>query len=258
MFEIWVGLLTLLCRLCLYEVKLKLISLKKLYIIIVIGLTCFFRTTLIYSQNKNFDEYYGVNQDLVSGFQYAYAYQQFVGNPFFFNENFVLGEVKIKDKIYSNLALKYDIYHQKVVLKYQNNFGAVQQVELVDSMVNGFSLNHIRFVQVKLEDKGVKYVEVVNQGKLQGGYFWSKELKLHTGSGDAQYHFSNDKSKFYLISDGVGYPIRNKWAFLERFPDQKKKKIKTLIKAFKVRFGTKYSNNMAGFMNELNKMEGLN
>lgn len=195
---------------------------------------------------------YGNDVRLVNGFIYEYELKAEEGYCYLFNEEPVLGSLRIEDKLFINQYLKFDIFHNHLILSYRNEKGGVTQIQLVDSMVQSFSLLGHYFEKQKLPKMGVKFVEVLNNGHVQYCRFWFKDIKLISDNGMAYHRISAAQKFNYLIVDQKITRIRGNRTFIRSFTLEQKSVVKKILHSNNVRIGKASDSKISLVMSQIN------
>lgn len=197
---------------------------------------------------------YGNDVRLVNGFVYENELKAEEGHCYLFNEEPVLGSLRMDDKLFINQYLKFDIFHNHLILSYRNEKGGVQQIQLVDSMVESFTLLGHYFEKQKLPKKGVKFVEVLNNGHIQYCRFWLKDIKLISDNGVAYHRISAAQKFNYLIVDQKLTRIRGNRTFIRSFTLEQKSVVKKILHSNNVRIGKASESKIALVMSQINNL----
>lgn len=114
----------------------------------------------------------GFNQNLINGYQYINSYPNAKGHAFFYKDEFLQGKININNKEYNKVYLKYDVYGQKVLLKYRTLNGGSNQIELHNHLIT----------QLELKNYGDgNYKTWIDQEYLNTGNRFKIEVILENG-----------------------------------------------------------------------------
>ena len=195
----------------------------------------------VYAQQASITDYltecerkYGSDADLVNGEKYFYPYRQYEGDPFFFSES-QPAVILIHDKEFEGQQLRYDLFNQKLILDFENIYGASSSLVLRSEWVKSFAFEQLNFVRMKGPEGEPEFFQLVTDGHIRCVYKWSKDQLLNLNSGVQNYYFSDPSKLSYLLIDGQFYPYRSNKAFLKAFDPEIQKSIKQFIKQAKLK-----------------------
>jgi hypothetical protein len=195
----------------------------------------------LYAQQASITDYltecerkYGSDADLVNGEKYFYPYRQYDGDPFFFSES-KAAVILIHDKEFAGQQLRYDVFNQKLILDFEDIYGASSSLVLRNEWVKSFAFEQQNFVRMEGPDGEPEFFQLVTDGHIRCVYKWSKEQLLNLNSGVQNYYFTEPSKKSYLFIDGQFYPYRNNKAFLKAFDPEIQKSVKQFMKQAKLK-----------------------
>lgn len=183
-------------------------------------------TESVKEQFEQFDQLFGLDQNLINGIRYRIEFPDTKGHPFLDEENFMPGSVQIGDTWYKNVQLAYNIYNQEVVLKYKNTFGGFEYIVLHNEFVAGFSLGSRIFQKLDSLVKGQQFFQVIDAGRLKCYYRWTKGINESV----YPHTFWEPNRKLYLLKDELIHPFKSKAAFSSLFAKEYRKSIKKHMK----------------------------
>ncbi|MCK8523377.1 hypothetical protein M0D21_17480 [Aquimarina sp. D1M17] len=208
-------------------------------------LSLFLSSLLMFGQSANevnnkhyalFDNYVGIeNIGISNGVILEIEYKNIYDDQhqFFKSYDFLSGSVNYNGQSYPDLKLRYDVYHDEILLKLPDSYGAVM-LQLLKEKVDYFFIDGHKFLHINNE-------KILSTGV--SGYF---EVLLHKGLLDVYkknglvkrdvienrrvfYQFSN-KNSYILFYDNIYHNIDGKSDVVKLFPEQKSE-----IKAFYVK-----------------------
>lgn len=195
----------------------------------------------LYAQQATITDYlaecerkYGSDADLVNGEKYFYPYRQSQGDPFFFSDSRSV-VIRIHDKEFAGQQLRYDVFNQKLILDFQDIYGAGSSLVLRSEWVESFAFEKQDFVRMKGPEGVPEFFQLVIGGQISCVYKWSKDQLLNLTSGVQSYYFTEPKKEAYLVIEGKFYPYRSNKAFLKAFDPELQKSVKQFIKQSKVK-----------------------
>lgn len=160
---------------------------------------------------KELDKAYGLDPAVFNGRKYSYFLPSGTGgNQYIFSVEFAEGLLEKRGKGEDEKGgkgegylLNYDIYNQKVLLKFEDESGAVQIIELPQDWLEGFSLGEAKFGILQYEGQE-RVFQVLGNGKYKILLYWRKDLNLSNTTGYATYSFSTPlKTKYVRKGDDI-------------------------------------------------------
>ena len=183
----------------------------------------------------SYDKVYGLDQTLCNGTKYNYfpgsgmKGDQYLVSPFY-----MPGTVMIRGKVYRNLSLNYDLYHQQLLLKYSNEMGALNIIEVSKAWLEGFKLGEMNFTCLQGKTEPQFYQEL-GEGPFRIFYQWSKTIKLNTSIiGNSEFSFTPAERKGFVFMNGQLKPYGTKRSFLDLFDPLKRTEIKGYMRRNKI------------------------
>jgi len=177
---------------------------------------------------------YGSDADLVNGEKYFYPYRQSQGDPFFFSDS-RSAVIRIHDKEFAGQQLRYDVFNQKLILDFQDIYGASSSLVMRSEWVESFAFEKQDFIRMKGPEGELEFLQLVTGGQISCVYKWSKDQLLNLTSGVQSYYFTEPTKESYLVIEGKFYPYRSNRAFLKAFDPELQKSVKQFIKQAKVK-----------------------
>ena len=172
-------------------------------------------------------------QTLYSGRVWRNLYSRVVGDQFLFTTDFMPGSVKIGDRIFNDLPIKYDIYNDQILTVTDLRIIIQLNKEMIDRFTfsyNDKDYEFLRLVPDSLESLS-GYFNILYEGNLSLYLKYRKQiLPLEV---EHKYDLFDESQKIYLRKDGKTYLVRSKGALLNILKD-KKQKIRAFIKTNKL------------------------
>ena len=156
-----------------------------------------------YAQSSTIDpdHVYGLDPLLYNGKIYNFVTPAAIdGTPYFDGADFVKGSVKLRGVTYDNLLLKYDVFHQQLILQYKTSLGADNQIVISDAWLEAFNMGGHHFEMLAIQDTLKGIYEVMGTGTYRILYSWRKELLLESYLGATYRLFSVSKKETYLLA----------------------------------------------------------
>jgi len=171
---------------------------------------------------RDHDRVYGLDPMIYNGRKYSYFLPSGTGgNQFFTSAEFMKGGVVVKGVECWDLLLNYDIFNQKLLLKYYDETGAEMIIEVSEAWLERFSLGKSEFTY--LEINGQKRIfQVLGDGPYFILYSWRKKLDLNNSVGAERYVFSEPARTQFVMIDGEVLSFGSKASFIKLFKPEYK------------------------------------
>jgi hypothetical protein len=203
----------------------------------ILIIVLFFISGTLVSQDavQVLDQVYGLDQTLCNGKKYCYFSPAGTkGNQFLISPVYVNGSVTIKGKCYQGITLNYDIYNQMLLLKYRDEEGSMNILEVSQAWLTSFSLGTKNFEFLKLEQEPHFY-QVLGEGPVRILYYWRKNLKLDGAVGSAGFVFSKAERDSFILMDGRLRRFTSKRSLVGLFDAASRPAIKTFLRKNKIK-----------------------
>jgi hypothetical protein len=177
------------------------------------------------------DSIYNADFMLKNGRYYISEYPRAKGNPFFFSEKWIKGQLVLQNKAYENINLLYDINNERVLCIIKGTGTEEIPIRLNNDLITSFQLEDHRFIHSKYRDilPQTGFYEIIFSGNDIQAYFkWKKKyLRIYT----TEYlgEFDSQQKSMYLVLNKKAYPVKDNNDFLKLF-DKNKKQVKTYLK----------------------------
>lgn len=203
------------------------------------------------------EKIYGSDADLVNGEKYFYPYHQSLGDPFFLAES-QSAIITIHEKEFEGQMLRYDIFNQKLILDYENIYGASSSLVLRNEWVESFAFEGQRFIKMQGPDGTPGFFQLVTEGPVNCVYHWSKEHLLNLTSGVQSYYFTEATKASFLVIDGAFYPYKSNGSFIKTFSADLQKAIKQFMRQGKIKVKTASDSQMRHLVEYCNALSNEN
>lgn len=207
--------------------------------------------------NSYFNEAYSLDQTLINGPKYYNLYPGTSGHAFLFDD-FVEGSINLKGKNYNNLSLNYDLLNQKILLKYKNHYGGLEQIYINEKEVNSFTLENKKFIKNTVDETGEKIFQEIKGNRITLLMHWKKNLVKQSSSTLSYYKFSPSRRKVYLLIENNLTPLSGKRSFIKEFPKENQKVIKKFMQANQISLkqsSDRHLKMLIGFCETLNEVK---
>ena len=162
---------------------------------------------------------YGLDHELVSGFQYYVRFAQYKGDPFFPEDAFLDGSVSIRGSQYEDVRLKYDCFSQFLVMEYTDSRGGYNLLKLNNAHIDSFWLGTHYFQKLSLLGEEPLFYQVISSGQVRCYIHWRKNIQSINNSTPYTHVYTRPFGSYYLNYGGSIQAFRNKKIFISIFPE---------------------------------------
>jgi hypothetical protein len=141
------------------------------------------------------------NQILYRGKIWRNLYTAVVGDQFLFSTDYLTGSVSTSGKIFRNIPVKYDIYHDELITSTNHNLMVQLNKELIDSFTLTYGSNTYDFVRIDSAREFSGYVNILYDGTNSFYVKYKKNIELLAV--DRKYDRFYDSHKMYLVRDSL-------------------------------------------------------
>ncbi len=174
---------------------------------------------------------YGINQELINGPHFENENQNINGLPYLLNYYSNQGNVVYREKQYSNLNLRYDIFNQQVLLIYL--FDNVEyELHLQKELITEFSIENRKFIHESFAaDEDAKFYQVLGKDfPIRILYFWQKGLSnVYVNNPDIKMFSPEQKETFILFNSQLVSYTGNR-SFTRALTSESKPAIKEFLR----------------------------
>lgn len=185
---------------------------------------------------KVLDRVYGLDQILYNGKKYNYFLPSGTkGHQYIISPDYIAGSVTLKGKCYQDILLNYDLLNQQLLLKYEDESGARNVIELSESWIKSFRLANMNFEFLNLE-KAPCFYQVLGNGSVRILYHWRKNLNPDIAMiGSSGFGFTPAIKDSYILIDGELKQFRTKRGLIRIFDGRYRSAIKSYLRKNKVK-----------------------
>jgi len=173
---------------------------------------------------------YGLDQELVSGFQYYVRFPQYKGDPFFPEDAFFEGSVSLRGFQYNNVGLKYNSFSQSLILEYTDLLDGYNLLRLNNSHIDSFRLETFRFQKLSFFGEEPKFYQVLSSEHVRCYIHWRKDIQAINNSIQHTHVYTGPQGTYYLDYEGRIQSFTNRKSFLSLFPVSMQAEIKEYFK----------------------------
>lgn len=173
---------------------------------------------------------YGLDQELVTGFQYYVRFVQYKGDPFFPEDAFFDGSVSLRGLQYENVRLKYNSFSQSLILEYTDSRDGYNLVRLNNTHIDSFRLGTYRFQKLSLFSEEAIFYQVISSGQLKCFIHWKKNIQAINNSVQYTHVYSRLLGTYYLQIGNKIQAFTNRKSFLSIFVGSMQAELKKYFK----------------------------
>ncbi len=177
------------------------------------------------------DEIFGTDPLLYNGKLYTFFLPQNTGgSQYFHSPQFETGSVTIRGVTFSNLLLNYDVFNQKLVLKYIDKESVYRLLMISEAWLEKFSFRDLNFELIEVQDTLKRISQVIGTGSIRIIYFWEKRLSLDNFHGAKNHVFSSLIKEMNLSIDCQIKEYWNNKSFCILFGTERRDKVKRYLR----------------------------
>lgn len=179
---------------------------------------------------------HGPDQELINGIQFYNSHFRVTGHPYLMGAQSFPGSVYLSGKKYGGLQLHYDIYDQHLVLDYRTTVGGMNKIILSPMRIEDFTINGFDFRKLNLDEKGLRYYQVIQAGELTCYVHWRKGLIPNNMNLQSLGSFTFPYRTFYLEQGDRIQSFASRKSFAALFPPKVRGDIKRYMRNNEIRF----------------------
>ncbi|MEN8248978.1 MAG: hypothetical protein ABFS32_08600 [Bacteroidota bacterium] len=173
---------------------------------------------------------YGLDQELVSGFQYYVRFPQYKGDPFFPEDAFFEGTVSLRGLLYDNVRLKYNSFSQSLILEYTDLRDGYNLLRLNNSHIDSFRLGTHRFQKLSLFSEEPVFYQVFSSVQVTCYIHWKKDIQSINNSIQYTHVYTRPLGTYYLNYGDRIHDFTNRKSFMAIFTGSMQAEIKKYFK----------------------------
>jgi len=206
----------------------------------------------------NHDRVYGYDPLLYNGRIYSFFPEpgtegtQFIADQFDTN-----GKVILRGVTYRNLTLNYDLYNQKLVLKYKNAIGSTSLIEISEAWLESFELSGCKFENIAASDTIKRFYKVLGTGPAKILYYYRKDLLIDTRTASKKHYFSEAHTDKYVKTGNKLLKFNNNKSFVAIFGPGANELIQKYLRKQKIKVRKANDNKMTELINYCNSLKAL-
>lgn len=162
------------------------------------------------------DAAYGADPFLINGSRKEYNYQHLEGHPYFLERDYSENLLFLKNRPVSSGLINYDVLNDRVILRKENVYGAVEELLLNNLNLDSFIIANRVFHHLPAEPAGRFYYTRAAKGKNRFVNRYYKELRMDAFSSSGLHYFSDLKALLFYF-DGETLVRVNGWRSLKNY-----------------------------------------
>jgi hypothetical protein len=181
------------------------------------------------------DPVYGFDPLLYNGRVYHYLPERGTdGNQYIVDQFDSNGSITLRGITYQHQTLNFDIYNQKLVLKYKNATGSTSLIEISGAWVNAFDIDGRHF-EIETDADTTKHIyQVLGSGTDKVMYYFKKDKLLYNRPISGSYYFSKVLRETYVYTGKRKVKYSGNRNFTSAFNQEKQALIKEYLHKNKV------------------------
>jgi len=181
------------------------------------------------------DPIYGFDPLLYNGRVYHYLPERGTGgNQYLVDQFDANAAITLRGVTYSNQTLNFDVYNQKVVLKYNNATGSTNLIEISGAWFESFDINGRHFEIETDADTNRRIYQVLGSGSDKVMYALKKDKLLYNRPISGSYYFSKVLRTTYVFTGKRMVKYSGNRNFISAFSPQKQELIKEYLHKNKI------------------------
>jgi len=193
--------------------------------------------TLALTNSKlNYNNQIDYQSRLFNGVKYVEYEAGFTGNAYYQSGEFQNANLHYDGVDFYGVPILYDLYKQMVVVKYPADQA---YMSLINAKLDKFAIGNHTFIRIdadsKQKDIESGFYELLYDGRSEFVKKYVKDIQVEKSGLNIKNVF-NEHTGYYLLKDGIYYPVSGKRSMLSVFKD-KRKDLEAYIKSNKLDFG---------------------
>ena len=232
-----------------------LMNLSRIFLILAIALGSV--KAFAQASENNPDQVYGYDPLLYNGMvYYYYAVPGTGGTQYLFDTFDTQGSVTVRGVTYTNRALNFDIYNQKLILKYQNIVGSTNLIEISFAWLENFEIGGRHFELVASADTTKEIYQVIGSGPAKVMYYQSKKLLIQSFIESTSHAYSQVQRVMYVFNGHEKIRYKNNRSFVAAFIPAQHDMIKKYLRKHNLIVQKAKDSEMTELINYCNTLTG--
>ena len=182
------------------------------------------------------DRLYGNDPLLYNGKLYAFFPPSGTGGSQYLLEQFDKGgKVTLRGVCYSDCELNYDIYNQKLILRYYSTLGSANLLELSAAWLESFDMAGRHFEIIPGADTSKRIYQVLGNAHEKLLYYYRKDFFVDSRTASKNRCFTDAQREMMVMSRGKMLRYKNNRGFIEAFRKNEQDEIKKYLRKHRIR-----------------------
>jgi hypothetical protein len=173
---------------------------------------------------------YGLDQELVSGFQYYVRFPNYKGDPFFPEDAFFESSLSLRGLEYEDIHLKYNCFSQCLILEYTDSRDGYNLLRLNNTHIDSFRLGTHHFQKLSLLTEEPVFYQVFSAGQLRCYIHWKKDIQAINNNMQYTHVYTRPRGRYYLSYGDRIQVFTNRKSFISLFAESVQPEIKKYFK----------------------------
>ncbi|MEX2232300.1 MAG: hypothetical protein WD824_09075 [Cyclobacteriaceae bacterium] len=190
----------------------------------------------IQNTTKLYRKAIGVQARLYNGSKYLAPDHTLEEHPYFFSEDWIIGDVFYDGEYFQNVPLMHDLSTSQLITEH---FSSGHAIQLVQEKLQHFSMSGHYFEKIENESVGgslpqTAFYDILYPGRTKVVARRQKFLREKIESSTIHRSF-DEKNRYFIFKNGVFFPVKSK-ASVFRILRDKKQEMKKFLKQQNVSF----------------------
>lgn len=216
-------------------------------------------SVLVFAQTatENDDQVYGNDPLLYNGRTYVFNTPPGTGGSQFLFETYdTQGAIQLRNTLFTNVTLNYDVYNQRVVLKYKDAISSTSFIEISAAWLQSFELYGSHYEYIPGTDTSKRIYQVLGDGDKKIMFYHRKDLLIDTRTSMRNHYFSGAVKEMYVKKGKSLTRYKNNKSFVKVFDQSSQAGIKKYIRKNKIRVKKANDQVMTELINYCNTLIG--
>jgi hypothetical protein len=197
---------------------------------------------------------YGLHQELTSGLVPPGKDPDAIGHPYFMDYYSNQGRMTYRGKKYVDLNLRFDIFHQELLLIYPHK-GREYKVWIHKEFLSEFTVENKRFIHQSPGSQGEqRFYQVLGKGiPVQVLYYREKGLSK-VNSGDSEKSLYEERKDSFVLLENKMHEYKGNRSFTGLFSPDLSKDIKSYLRKHSVKVKNATDPEMEGLLEHISTL----
>jgi hypothetical protein len=226
-------------------------------LILLVLLTQMSKVAICQETGNKSDQVYSFDPLLYNGkVYYFFPRPGTIGTQYLLDSFDPQGSLTVRGVTYSDLTLNYDIYNQKLVLKYKNPIGSLNFIEISFAWLEKFEIGGKQFEILATVDTTKQIYQVIGTGQSRILFFLSKKLRIENLTESSDHFFARTQKEMYVFDVNKRVKYNNNRSFVRAFNQALHDPISKYIRKHKLKVQKANDMQMNELINYCNTLTG--